>query len=92
MFNRARGEGAGRASLSARHPPEHLLASGLLQGGKLHGRILILGADARVAVFHAAIVGLTFGTRKSLFSLPRLSIPKLYPLLDGSGGEPQFQL
>ena len=32
---------------------EHGPATGLLQGGELQGRILILGRDARVAVFHA---------------------------------------
>ena len=44
------------------------LASAHLQRRKLHGRILVFGADAGVAVFHASMMRLICATRKPLFS------------------------
>jgi hypothetical protein len=56
---------------------EHGLASDLLQRGKLHGRILVFGANAGVAVLHAPIIGLTFRIRKPLFSGSIFRVQKL---------------
>jgi len=71
--------GEGRAvDVRTRHLVlEHGLASGLLQGGELHGRILVFGADAGVAVFHAPLIGLTYRIRKPLFSLAEKNVQKL---------------
>ena len=47
---------------------ERGLASGLLQGGKLHGGILVFGPDARIAVFHASVIVPTYRIRNPLIS------------------------
>jgi hypothetical protein len=71
--------GEGRAfDVSAGHfVLEHGLASSLIQGGKLHGRVLVFGADAGVVAFNPPISGLAFWIRKPLFSLGILRVPKL---------------
>jgi hypothetical protein len=42
------------------------LASCPLQRGKLQSGVLVIGADARIAVFHALIMRQTYATRKPL--------------------------
>src|SRR5271157_929331 len=64
----ATGEGRALHMLAGHLVLEHSFASGLLQGRKLHRRILVVGADAGIAVFHASIIGLTFWNFKPLFS------------------------
>jgi hypothetical protein len=45
---------------------ENCRASCPLQGGSLQRRVLIVGADTRIAVFHAIIMRQTYATRKPL--------------------------
>jgi hypothetical protein len=45
-----------------------LIRSGRLQCGKLQSRILVVGANAGIAVFHAILMRLTYETRKPLIS------------------------
>jgi hypothetical protein len=68
--------GEGRAvNVSASHLVlEHGRAPGLLQRGKLHGRVLIFGADAGIAVFHSLFVRLTYQIRQPLFSLAKITV------------------
>ena len=75
--------GEGRAVYTrARHLVlEHLRASRLLQGGDLHGRILVLGADARVAVSHA-LHGTDFRDSQALVFLEVFFRPVTYRLTD----------
>ena len=48
---------------------EDRLAPGALQGGPLHGGVLIVSRDAGIAVFHACILEQQNGTSQALFLL-----------------------
>jgi hypothetical protein len=54
-----------------------LSASGHGQDGLVLPSPCARGADAGIAVFHASLMGQTFGTRKGLFSRDFFSVPKI---------------
>jgi hypothetical protein len=73
-----------QARAVCRHPGDPVILekipgrhSGLLQSGELQAGVLVVGGDARVAVFHGFILGQSFGTRKPAFLAGLANVPKL---------------